>query len=267
MPGGQRVGGSFGRGIGASIGRGVGVVGGLIAAGNRPVVVEDGGIDPDLQPPLRGSVRFITVERPRVSIDVRTFDEPTLPEAESGWDIVEIPQDIDLPVWRSGKPLRMIVPIIMDVLGLEGRNGIQLDIEDEWTRLVRLWRPPGGQEPPQLRVYGPVTFADRRWVISDLVENRALTKRVGRRLVRVQADVELLATRSTDLVEFAKPAADKKARKDRTRFVDSKEGDTLKKIAKRELGNGRKANDLLKLNPGVGSVNRTIRANTEIRIK
>lgn len=249
---------------------------------NAPQIKGNGGLDPDADPPMRGMVRFITAGVPkkdRVSLDVQTFAEPTLPEAESGWDVVEIPQSVDLPVWRSGKPLRMTIPIIMDVLGETRPDGEPRDIEDEWLQLVHLWRPPAGAQPPQVRVYGPVTFADRRWVISDLRENPEFTKRLYKqvkgdkdrdrvaRLVRVQADVVLLATRSPDLVDFARRRDNRRARKDRTKFIASKSGDTLKKIAKRELGNGRRAHDLLKLNPGVGSVNRTIPSNTEIRIK
>lgn len=123
------------------------------------------------------------------SLDLYTRSEPYMLSDgyAAGWDLIPRPQRISATVWRSGAPLRQVIPVTLDVFGADG-----LDVEDEWRALEQLARPPRGRRPPVIKVAGPVQHPGQRWVISELEPDDASIERVGRRIVRIDADVTLM---------------------------------------------------------------------------
>lgn len=197
---------------------------------------------------------------------VRTTGEPTVPVADSGWEIVERPNRVDLTVWRSGKPLEQDVPLSMDVLADPAA-----DVQGEWDVLMALWRPGGGVRPVVLSVDGPIGRRDLPWVITDLDVDQDSVIRRGSALARVEAVVTLTQYVRADLAAYADPDdAKTQATDERPNFTLSRAGDTLRKIAKRDppdgLGKGEKWVQLRKLNPAYKTANQPIPTGTRIRI-
>lgn len=193
---------------------------------------------------------------------LRTSEEPTIPEADTGWDVVERPSRVDLTVWRSARPLRQDIPVVL--------NADRGDVETEWGELQTLWRPRGGVRPPALRIAGPVSRTGVPWVIENIATDQDSVRRDGRRLVHVQATISLLQFVNPRVPDVKAPRDTDLATEDRPNFTLSKPGDTLRKIAKRDppdgLGDGRKWVELRKLNPAYKTANAHIPTGTRVRL-
>lgn len=244
-------------------GRGVGQLGSAATGPSGKPVVSDGAVENNA-PVLSGYVRFSTIKEPFVTLEVLTSGEPTVPVADGGWDVIDRPQRVGLTAWRGSGPLRQDIPIVMDTLSRRGE-----DVEDAWEALEQLWRPRGGDQPPVIRVAGPVSRPDLKWVVSGLEPDQDTVKRRGKRLVRVLAVVSLLQYVTPDVADYANAdAARRKALDERPNFTITKRGDTLRKVAKRELGTGRKWDEIRDLNPAFKTrpANDLLPANVQIRL-
>jgi hypothetical protein len=219
-------------------------------------------------PDLRsGYVRIATTDAPWAVLDVLTTAEPSLPLPDgSGWDRITRPGRVDANVWRSGKPLQFDIPFSMDVLGTKGA-----DVEDEWATLMRIYLP--GKQGRLIKVTGPVTRPDLTWVIVNVAEDRDATKRRGRKLVRIEGTITVEQRIRADVAtDDDKDSPKGKALVSRPRFATSKSGDTLRRVAKRELGDGRKWKDIAAMYPGSGAPSwakgpdRVIPTNTKVQL-
>jgi hypothetical protein len=228
----------------------------------QPILTAPGVILPAATPPLSGYVRLTVVDgADPMSIDMLTTGEPyMLPDGyAAGWTSVPRQGRVALPSWTSGIGLRQAIPITMDVLGYRA-----LDVQDEWEALQRLARPLHGARPPVLTINGPVDHQTTRWVISGFAPDQASTKRRGSRMVR--QDVLITLSEWVD-VNAEKALRRGKPAKDKPRTVITTSGlNTLRKLAKHYLGNGRRWKEIAKLNHGLHSPDRHIAPNTKVRV-
>lgn len=271
--GGAAVGGFVGAYITGGAASRIGEIVGSIAQGTltgRPYTLPIGLSPP---PPAAGWMMLATADAgPNdKALYVRTTREPTLPTSESGWSTVELPSRVDATRWTSGKPLRFDAEISLNSTGVPPRAGQDPpDVEDEWRYLVSLWRPRGGAKPPPLRLAGPVSRTDLPWVITDVQPNQDTLRRRGNRLVRVEATLSFSQYVNPGVPQITVREGDDQATEDRPNFTISKDGDTLRQIAKRPppdgLGDGRKWVELRKLNPAYKTANQHIPTGTRIRL-
>lgn len=192
-------------------------------------------------PPLTGYVRLTTRTGPLSSLDLLLMGEAALDTARTagGWSVIERPNKVAITSWTGGGPLRLNIPVTLNAL-----NVSRGDIGPGWRRLLSYWRPEKGDAPPVLSVAGHVAGTNHKWVIDEL-DTADDTVRVGGRLLRQSAVIRLLQFVDVDLAA----ATVKKPRKAKLLLVvNAKEGDTLRKIAKRELGDARQWRRVRKVN-------------------
>lgn len=261
--------GGWGGGGAATVGAAVGAMAQGIITG-RPYTLPAGQSP---VPPPAGWLMLVEADAgPRArALYLRTTREPTMPEADSGWETVEIPFWVDATRWRSGKPLRFDAEVSLNALGVTRERGEPVpDVDDEWRQLEKLWRPKGGVKPPTLRIAGPVARQDLPWVITSVQASPDTIVRHDNRLVAVVATISFSQYVNPGVPEVTVPRDADLATEDRPNFTISKQGDTLRKIAKRDppdgLGDGRKWVELRKLNPAYKTANQHIPTGTRIRL-
>lgn len=201
---------------------------------------------------------FRQVDPPGASLVVR-LDPTSVVQGDGvgGWAEVAHPKRPSSTEY-TGQPLRTLtVPLLFD-----GWR-IQRDVEEP-CRILDVWGriPPGRREPSILQVvYG--TYTPLRWVVNglDWDDSLELRNRHGRRL-RAAVTVTLLEHRDAAIalspVQRATPAPVAKAKPGKPssgpavppsgRVYVVKSGDTLSKIAQRELGKWSRWPEIARLN-------------------
>lgn len=211
--------------------------------------------------PDLGWVEFVTAT-PALRVTARMGRTP--PNVESGyggWEIVKRPHQQSLTRWTGRDPYRLVIPIMMDEWKSKG------SVEDDCSRLERMALPIADhKEPPIVNVNGAVPHADLLWVIEN-IEWGDLIRTTGGRRARQEATVRLLRYVSEDRMEqqsarekakvtaankagATKPKATSKNAPTKTtsKLYIVKSGDTLSKIAAKELGDYRKWRAIATLN-------------------
>lgn len=167
---------------------------------------------------------------------------PVKRTAASGWQETTRPLMKATPEW-TGKPLeRLVLPILLDAWDEDGSVQGSLD-----TLLGLMARPGGQPTPPTVTCRGPRLPVDAaaRWVVEAVDIGDDVLFTTSGDLARQDVVVTLMeqpADRPTVLrISSARPRT----------ITLAKAGDTLEKIARRELRSAKKVTVLRKLNPGV----------------
>lgn len=234
---------------------------GTVIRRGQPVLAGPGvALPTSTFPLLSGYVRLTTLEGPLMSLDMLTYAEPyMLPDGyAAGWSLIERQNRLGSRTWTGGAPLAQAIPVTMDVFRVPG-----LDIDDAWKALRHMARPPGGTRPPSLRIAGPVDHPELQWVIIGLTPDPATTKRHGQKMVRQNTLITLGEWSEPNTKNALKRTT---AAKDKPRIIVSLSGDTLKKIARRELNDASRWTEIRKLNKGLHDPDRVIAAHTRISI-
>lgn len=212
----------------------------------------------EFRPPRRRRGRVILwAPEARERIVVRHAELPrVLTERAGGWRTVPRQGRRPLTVWDGYEPLRVQL-----VLFLDGWQEMPARSVAPQIRSIREMarRVPELDRPPWVRAIGVVPYSRTRWVIEALqvVEDRHVRGRV----VRARVTVTLL--------EWVDPEVDLRVerprRPTRQRTHDWQRGDTLPKLAKRYLGDARRARDIAAANDRIRVWSR-VRPGTAIRI-
>lgn len=206
----------------------------------------------------QGTFVFRQVDPPGASLTMR-LDPTTVRQGGGvgGWEEVANAKRPSSTEYM-GQPLRTLeIPLLFD--GWRTQTDVEepCRILDAWGRI-----PPGRREPPVLQVvYG--TYTALRWVVQDLDWDEAseLRTRLGRRL-RAAVLLTLLEHRDALIaltpVQRATPAPSRPAAPGKPstgapvrpsgRTYVVKRGDTLSKIALRELGKASRWPEIARLN-------------------
>lgn len=178
-------------------------------------------------------------------------------ERAGGWRTIPRQQHRPITAWDGYEPLRERI-----VLWLDGWMEIparsvdpQIALARRLTRKVeRLGRPPW------LRAIGIVPYPGTRWVVEQGFSVEELEHRRGR-CVRAKVTVPLL--------EWVNPEIDLRVERQRAiarqQWHEWEAGDTLAKVAKRYLGDKRRADDVRAENPKIRRWS-TLRVGTRIKI-
>lgn len=234
------------------------------------------------------------IDPPGLGVRAMLGAEPSKPSGEAGWAVVHRPRNIGFTEYQGYAPLVQTLPLLFDGLDPSSHgddlNAYQREWESVQFQFDRLWnmarqRVGPRQEPPVVVVDGAgVFYTGTRWVISSVDPGDLLRNERGE-LVRAFVTVTLTEYIAADLVVTARQSPAAAAVDIYTRTADKtmaaiiaaggaaagggrvyvvRQGDTLSKIAARELGNFRRWKDIADLN-GLRDPNR-IRVGQRLRL-
>jgi hypothetical protein len=226
---------------------------------------------------------YVTLECEELRLELTALLGPERPEVSAGyggWDEVDRPRRTTVTTWRGLPARRISLDLLIDNL-YEGTS-----IEPRIRKLERMASPtPDGGQPPEVRVRAvggvvPTFYERRTWVIEGLAWGDAVMNRNGNR-IRQAVTVTLLEYISDELIEVRKTSSKRrrerhkrKGGKDRKRGARRKrhaarrgrpkrrgraasaqasstlafEGEDLKSLAARELGDAGRWREIAELN-------------------
>jgi hypothetical protein len=178
-----------------------------------------------------------------------------------GWEIIARPRRQAVTHWGGRDPFQMDLAIILD-----GHSDYRR-VETDCSRLERLALPhpnPGG-EPPVIKLSGAaIPHNDLQWVITGFQWGAAMRDSGGYR-TRQHVTIGLLRFVEVDTIQLSASANARGKGGTAIRTIQARQGDTLAKIAARELGDSKRWKEIQKLNPNIRDPNR-ITPNTDIKI-
>lgn len=176
-----------------------------------------------------------TADDPRLAITALLGDgQPDLSGGAGGWNEIERRRRTPMTDF-NGRPLyKLSIPLMLD--------GFRTNTPMEWARniLESMASATEDDQPPLIKISGSVPHQELDWVVEDL-EWGAHVRDESLSIIRQEVVVKLLEFVDVDQVEISKAgnrgAKCKKHAKHKRYKV--KNGDTLRKIAAKELGNGK----------------------------
>lgn len=180
-------------------------------------------------------------------------DGVATPTAAGGWQTVQREKQVAMTEWQGYDPIAMDIPIVFD--GFIDDTSVERSI----TSLYWLMRQPQGtrNEPCVISISGPVPYTNLRWIINNIQPtpggDNEIRRHDGQR-IRWTGTVSLLQYVPGNILIHKSPAKNHKAtsgRKGKTtrvRYYIVRTGDTLGKIAARELHNAKRWREIANLN-------------------
>jgi hypothetical protein len=223
-----------------------------------------GGQQPDA-PPGYGEVR---IDAPDFTLYARLHDAVPTPTTPGGWGIVERPLDVAITDYAGREPRREAVAVMFD--DFQRNVGIERDLERLESLLEpvepdkderkgrnegkgkgkgddRPDKPKRRARPPVFIVRGGIHLAGRRVVLESIEWGVAIR--------RPQDDKRIRQAAILGLLEFERPDRIKIKRKRRKVYI-TKQGDTLKHIAKHLLGKAAKLDEIKRYAEKIGKLNK-----------
>lgn len=198
--------------------------------------------------------QFVTFAsaQPAISVTAMRGQTPPVPAGGyGGWTVTDRPKRKGLPTWQGIDPRRVLVPIIIGINKLGDCLVRNVSAEPDRTALERLAQPPAvGQEPPIVTVTGAVPHANVAWVIEDFDWDTDPIYSASGFIVRQAVTVHLLEHVIDDAIGYPKPKVTAK-----NKLYTVAAGDTLTKIAGRQLADASRHFELATLN-GIRDGNR-----------
>lgn len=198
---------------------------------------------------------LITCEAPALRVLALMGDvAPRITSGYGGWQEVTRPRKKALTEWQGRSPKRMILNIIVDNF----QDGVSVEpFVRNLEQMAEPYRPTG--QPPVIRVDGAVPKRDTEWVIEELAWGTAEYHQVQGYRIRQAAEIKLIEYVEDELVKVVSPARAARERQQRARTTKPrrpaptarytvKRGDTLSRIAARELNDARRWREIAKLN-------------------
>jgi hypothetical protein len=173
-----------------------------------------------------------------------------------GWQEMDRPQRPGFAHYDGRNLLRLKVPVLLEGLSQGGKSVQTMWDQLDWFKWIN---PDKGREtPPRITLSGPIPHSDLTWVLQGLEwGDDALTR--DDVLIRQSATLTFMEYQAADI-------AIERDKSKKRKTVRSKRGDTLRKLAKRYLGDASKWPDLRKLNPKLRDPHAVIKTNTLIRL-
>lgn len=160
--------------------------------------------------PGRDTERWGSWPRRRADSEL-TFEllgDPEVTGGAGGWEDVPRPRRRTATEWVGTPPLAQVLPLLLD--GTEVGPGIDVSVESQCRRLLAWANPHKGDDPPALRLAGPVAHTGVRWVIGDIGWGPALRDVAGR---RIQQEVTLTLLEYVEAKVARGPAAASRKRR------------------------------------------------------
>lgn len=159
-----------------------------------------------------------------------------------GWEEIERVGRKPITAFRGSPTLKKTLPIILD--GYMKREPV-----DELMRAIeRMARSEDEQEPPTVRLVGPVRHADRSWVLTEIDWGEVIRRSPDGAYLRQHAVLsftEFVDAKTAISKPGKRPKGKKKSKARRHRV---KKGETLRTIASKYLGSPKRWKEIADLN-------------------
>jgi nucleoid-associated protein YgaU len=160
------------------------------------------------------------------------------PAGGGGWQVVDRPRRVGLTIWRGREPYQMSVPFLFD------GHSRGVSVENAISVLNQMQMGSDLTPPPNILIEGAIPVKGALWVIGDPIEwgEDVYWVADGEDYYRTRQDgtISFLQFNPEDFLEI-RP----QARKLTNRYL-TKEGDSLRSIAKAILGDAEKWQDIAK---------------------
>jgi hypothetical protein len=198
-------------------------------------------------------VTLTPVDPPGTPLSIELSDRPQVAGGVGGWEPIDRPRLRQITEW-AGTPLRtLVLPVVLSSLPADGRDGG--DIEDRMSTVEACsQRTAATGQPSVFTIRGPVRHLGLRYVVQAVEwDNETFQADKQGRRVQQFGTVSLLEYASAAVLVTRNPvkkARGKKGKKGgkRARTVTVRQGDTLQKIAARELGAAKRWKEIAALN-------------------
>lgn len=176
----------------------------------------------------------MSCEDPRLEVTVLLGEEPPkITDGYGGWSEVDRPRRSPLTDFLTVPLYRLSISAVLD--GYAAGQSVQ----SQQHTIEKMARPVGTEKPPIVNVAGSVPRTDIDWVVEGL-EWDEVTRDDGGTLIRWGVTITLLQYVDPDQVEISGPGNRAKCKKHgKHKKVTVRKGDTLQKIAARELGSAK----------------------------
>jgi len=221
----------------------------------------------------RGLVTLSPVNAPVAPLTAMLLGAATITARNPRWSTLERPRRQSVEEWQ-GIDVQEQSFTLMFSGGFDVTTGEQADITSETVKLHELAVPPGGGEPPILSLSGPVygIGSEDRWRVKQISPGEPRRRVSDGRVCQVQYEVTLTQFLYTAVVSIVSPAAAAAATITATggtpaaagRTVTVVKGDTLSRIAQRELGSAGRWQQIATLN-GIRDPN-SIRVGQQLKL-
>lgn len=199
--------------------------------------------------------RQVTIRSNRPALTIVAWlgkDPPTMTEGYGGWSTRMRPRRQALTVYSGHEPYSMDLSLLFD--GFAEDDGV----DSQLSALERMARPPADfQEPPLIRITGPIPHADLQWVINGIRWGESIRNESGYR-VRQEVVLNLLRYIAEDRVNVKGSAerarttgsgsSGSSSRGGSSRLHTVRSGETLSSIAAKLLGDYKRWTEIATLN-------------------
>ena len=174
------------------------------------------------------------------------------------WETVSRSQKVAITRFVGADPIGQDVPIFLD--GFREDRSVQRHL----NRLLRQSVPRNRDAPTVWRIFGPIHYPKKLWVLADIEFGDAIRDPV-RGLVRQAATLKLLEYVPPDRIKVKRRRTVEPIGK--KNVYKSRKGDTLRSIARRKYGNGSLAKQLGKAQKKpIRDVGKRLEPGTKIRL-
>lgn len=180
-------------------------------------------------------------------------DSAPKPDGYGGWTDESRPKDKPITTWTGAPAYRQVLELLID--GYSSNDSVLAD-----RNLLESWaRPRTGEtkQPTRIKATGLVlrTDPDIQWVVENLSWGESLSREDGA-LLRQEVTVSLLEYSAPDLLKVKTTGSSYKC----------KRGDTLKKIAQKQLGSSKRWTEIRDLNPKIRDPKKRLKAGRIIKM-
>lgn len=191
--------------------------------------------------PATAKVRLASVPPGRAVDIVLDEDAPVLSGGGGGWTTTDRWGRKSFTSWSGVQPYRLS----LSGLFVAKYHGVE-DVEPFCDELDAMYAPRGDFNAPRhVRISGATPGVALEWLMADLVWKPSLRTAAGARRI---APFDLVLMEFVDPDSVIRPTKRAQDASNRRRQYTVKSGDTLASIAKRQLGDARRADDIRRAN-------------------
>lgn len=207
---------------------------------------------------------IISSARPALRVAAVLDEDPPKLTVGPGWQETARPRQVAFAEWTGTALRRMALPLVLE--------GWPEDDQEPFIANLLRWceaSPQSGGQPPQVKVAGdgvPCAPEDV-WVVETLEFGDVVARRADGHRVRQSLTLGLMEFEAPTIALTRSAAARAAAAAaPAARTVTARQGDTMSKIAARELGKAARWTEIRDLNDDLRTPSRVIKAGTRVKV-
>ena len=203
------------------------------------------------KPGRQTNTPYVVIQAWTVRLQVAVLLGPNGAQITQGYgNYAEItrPRNVSLLTWQGRAPFEMTLDLVFQ--GIPVAHGWGRSVEKQIVLLEDLaTKQPGMTTPPSVRLFGPVPHPELRWLITTIAWGDSWRRSLDGQRILQDATVTLHEYVEDPYLMAQRPKG--KASGSKFHWYVIKHGDNVKAIAKRQLGNPSKWEQIVHLNSGM----------------